>query len=621
MRNSRYFSFIAVMLCGLPAPAQQLGIEPVRASGNILVRPYEAADVPPVRLGNSDRLRSLLRAGNLYLTVQDAIALTLENNIDIEVSRYSASILEWNVERAQAGGALPGVPSGASQTASVASGQGVLGSQAAAGVSINGANGGTGGTANATVAQIGPVAQTLDPSLQESSTFSHRTIPQPNTIQTVVTSLIQNQRIYTASYQQGFLTGGSLNLSYNDHFLNENAPTDILNPSSSAALSFTLQQNLLQGRGVAVNSRNITVAKMNLAMSDLNFRDQITTSVVSVLNIYYALVAAAEDVTAKENTLSTAERFLDESRKRLELGALAQLDVTTAENQAATAREALINAQTTLLQNEVQLKSLISRTGAGEPLLSQARIIAVDHLTMPASDNLPSVKELAQKAITNRPDLMAEQQNIKVSEVSALGTKNGVLPQAQILASRSNAGLSGTQRTVDGQTANPYFAGGIGNAVGQIARQNFPTQNAAVFSRFPLHNDQAQADFGVDQLQLRQQSLTTAKDLNQAQVDVVNSVVAIQQARAGYEASLQNRTLQQQLLDAEQRKFELGASTSYNVIQQQRDLATAQSSELAALVKYQNARINLDQTTGSTLDTNHISLEDAKAGKVSTPKP
>src|ERR1039458_4334051 len=103
------------MLCGLRAPAQQLGIEPVRASGNILVRPYEAAQVPPVRLGNSDRLRSLLRAGNLYLTVQDAIALTLENNIDIEVSRYSASILEWNVERAQAGGALPGVPSRASQ--------------------------------------------------------------------------------------------------------------------------------------------------------------------------------------------------------------------------------------------------------------------------------------------------------------------------------------------------------------------------------------------------------------------------------------------------------------------------------------------------------------------------
>jgi outer membrane protein TolC len=604
---------VTLLIGALPALAQQTAIEPVRPSGNILIRPYEAATVPPVRLSNSDRIRSLLRAGNLYLTAQDAIALALDNNIDIEISRYDTSLLEWRLERAQAGGALPGVPSGATQASSVANGQGVLGSQAAAGVSINGANGGTGGTANVTVAQIGPVAQTLDPSLQESSTFSHRAIPQPDTVQTIVSTLIQNQRIYTGSYQQGFLTGGSLNLSYNDHFLNENAPTDLLNPSSSATLSFTVQQNLLQGLGVAVNARNITVAKMNLAMSDLNFRDQVTSTVVDVLNSYYALVAAVEDVNAKQNALSTAERFLEESRQRLELGALAQLDVTTAQNQAAVARQALIDSETNMRQQELQLKNLISRNGLGDPLIAATPIVPVDHLTIPASDNLPSVRELVQQALAHRPDLLVEQQNIKVSEVSALGTKNGVLPPVQALASRSNAGLEGTPRIAEGPTSNPYFVGGIGNALGQIARQNFPSENVAAFGRVPLHNGQAQADYGVDQLQLRQQNLTTAKDLNQAQVDIVNSVVALRQGRAAWDAAVQNRTLQEQLLDAEQKKFNLGASTSYNVIQQQRDLAAAQSAELAALVRYQTARTSLDQLTGATLEANHISLEQAKA--------
>jgi outer membrane protein TolC len=593
----------------MPALAQQLGIEPVRSSRNVLLRPYEAATVPPARLGNSARLGTLIRAGNLYLTAQDAIALALENSIDIEISRYNSPLLEWRLERARAGGALPGVPSGATQASSVASGQGVLGSQAAAGVSANGNNGNGGGTANATVAQIGPVTQTLDPSIQESTTFSHRSISQPDSVQTIVQNLIQNQRIYTASYQEGFLTGGSINLSYNDHFLNENAPTDVLNPSSSAALSFTLQQNLLQGFGIAVNNRNITVAKMNLALSDLNFRDQVTNTVVGVLGNYYALVAAVEDVAAKQNALIVAERFLRESRQRLELGALAQLDITTAENQAAVARQALSDSETNRSQQELQLKNLISRTGPGDSLIAATPIVPVDHLMIPASDDLPTVRELVQKALANRPGLLVEQQNVRISEVSALGTKNGVLPPLQVQASRSDAGLAGKARVAGGQTSNAYFVGGISDALGQIARQNFPTENAAVFGRFPLHNGQAQADYGVDQLQLRQQSLTTAKDVNQAQVDIVNSMVALQQARAAWDAAVQNRTLQEQLLDAEQKKFNLGASTSYNVVQQQRDLATAQSSELAALVRYQTARTSLDQLTGTTLEANHISLD------------
>ena len=168
-------------LCGLCSiallAAQEPTVEPVRSSA--FVRPY-LAPKSPGPAGKFRRLGSLIRAGMLYLTVQDAVALALENNLDIEVARYNPIIAEWQLERSRAGGALPGVPSGASQAGSVANGQGVAGSQAAAGVTT-GSSGVAGTSAtNATISQIGPISQTLDPIIQESTVFSHQTAPQAN---------------------------------------------------------------------------------------------------------------------------------------------------------------------------------------------------------------------------------------------------------------------------------------------------------------------------------------------------------------------------------------------------------------------------------------------------------
>ena len=274
------------------------------------MRPYLPAHVPPVRLMNSTRLRDLMRAGILYLTAQDAIALALEDNIDIEVARYNPSLSAWQLERAQAGGLLPGVPSGAAQAGSVATGQGVAGSQAAAGVTSTGASGATSTASNATISQIGPITQNLDPSIQEVSTFSHRTTPQFDVIQSIIPVLVSDSRAHTATYQQGFLAGGSVTVTYSDHYLNENAPTDVLNPSVAPNLSIAFQQNLLRGFGVAVNARTITVAKMNLNITDLNFRSQVIGTVAQVLNAYYALVADYEDIKAKQSALEAGPGFI-----------------------------------------------------------------------------------------------------------------------------------------------------------------------------------------------------------------------------------------------------------------------------------------------------------------------
>jgi outer membrane protein TolC len=336
--------------------------------------------------------------------------------------------------------------------------------------------------------------------------------------------------------------------------------------------------------------------------------------------LYYALSAGYEDIRAKSNAVEVAQKFYENSGLQERAGTLARLDVITAESQLATAQYDLVNSETTLRQQELQLKNLLSRRGIADPLLASVQIVPLDRIAVPETDEFPPVKDLVQTALANRSDLAAERLGITSSEISALGTKNGILPLLVGLVSESTVGLSGTpQLAVSSfgvQTSNPYFDGGIGTAVGQVLRRNFPTNRALGYFQAPLRNDQAQADYAIDQLQLRQSQIQLSKDLNQVAVDVSNYRVAMRQAGGRYRAAVQTRILQQQLLDAEQKKLAGGASTPFNVVQQQRDLVAAQSAEIAALVDFSNARVALEQTLGTTLEANHVSIAEAQAGKV-----
>jgi len=627
MTGSAVRRSLAAALC-LTCPAsiawsQQDGmatIAPTKASIPAIVRPYFAVDVPPLRLANSPRLSELVRAGTLYLTVQDAIALALENNIDIEVARYNPLIANWNVTRAEAGGALPGVPANSSQVGAAALGQGVAGSQAAAGIALPGSSAKAAQTSSTSIQQIGPVTQTLDPIIQETTTLSHTTNLLPVETLSGTATLVDYTRVNSATYQQGLLTGGAATVTYTDVFLKENAPTDLLNPSSAPSLSFSIQQGFLQGFGIAVNARFITVAKMNAAISDVAFQTQVTNVVYQVLNGYYNLEAADEDSKAKRNAAATAGTFLSNVKEQVKLGALAPSDTINAESQLVTSQQALVNAEATRQQQEVQLKNLLSRTGAADPVLSNARIEPVDHMTMPAQDEIPPIDELVKQALANRTDLITDRENEKTAMVSNLGTRNGVLPNAGVFASESQAGLAGVGHpiTFNGQTLgpNPAVVGGIGTALQQIFTIAYPTESIAGYYFAPLRNRQAQADFAIDQLSFRQTQLATQKENHQVEVDVLNYVIAVRQARAHYDAAVRNRILQEQLFSSEQKRFALGASIPYNVILQQRDLTAAQSTEVAALVAYNTARLALDRTTGALLSANHVSLAEARVGKL-----
>ena len=631
------------------AGAQQQSIDPERPRAPIIIRPYLAPYVPPIRLANSTRVHDLVRGGKLYLTAQDSIALALENNIDIEVARYNPIYNEWELERMEAGGALPGVPSGASQVGSVSSGQGVAGSQAAAGVSSSGGGSNGRGGPNATITQIGPVTPTLDPTFQNSWVASHISSPQSDPVQSLVNNLIQLTRSDITSASEGFITGGTATLSFHESYLNENAPTDVLNPSVAPYISLSVQHNFLQGFGKAVNSRNITVWKNTVQNSMNDFRTQVIAVVVNVLNVYYGLAADNDDVKAKESALTVAQQFYANNKKQVEIGTLAPLDVTTAEAQVASAQQDLVVSQTNLQEQQVQLKNVLSRNGVADPLLREVEIIPIDHIVVPDEDQLPPLKDLIAKALASRTDIAAERVTMQNAQTSTLGTANGVLPQLEGLASLRQNGIAGKAQYVPvGQAPSatagsaappgfaicpgtggtsrvpaelcevpdPYFVGGLGTAVGQVFRRNFPTEGAGAYFNAAIRNQTAQADFAIDQLQLRQEQLQFQKDSNQIVVDVSSQVTGLRQARVRYNAAVKNRVLEEQLLTAEQKKFGLGASTTFNVVQQQRDLATAQSTEVAALVAYSGARVALEQTLGTILDENHISVEEALAGRI-----
>ena len=610
----RSFTSLIASLCVL-ANAQESSVVVQKPDWPVIIRPWMPTSVPPSRMANSDRLRGMIRGGKLYLTVQDAIALAIENNLDLEVDRYGPTVAAWGLERAQAGGLLPGVTSGRSQVGQVASGQGVSGSQSSAGVS--GGGGGTGGGGGgATVSQIGPVTPNLDPVLRNTTLFSHQTSPQVNPVQSQTAALVDASRIYNTNLQQGFLTGGFVRLSANDSYLNENAPSDVLNPSVAPVVQLYFQHPLAAGFGVAVNSRFIRVAENGVRASGYTFRSELLNLVSTVLNLYWDLVSDTNDAKAKQNALDVSQKFLDDTKQQIQLGTLARVDAYRAESELATRKRELIISQAAVQQQENLLKNAISRNGLADPLLDSAQIVPVDSIQVPATDDLPPLRDLVARALANRPDLMVTKINQESAQASALGTANGVLPNVQVAGQVWNSGLAGRPNPDSPLTPSPEFLGDLGRAVGEIFRADYKNEAAVGYVAVSIHNRVAQGDYGVDQLTMRQSDLAVVRERNQLVVDISNYVVGLRQARARYSVAKDATALQKELLEKEQQKFSLGGSTLNDLITAQRAFADAQSVEVAALGTYSRARVSLDQVLGQTLEVNHVSVGEALAGKV-----
>ena len=618
-RRKPYSQVVCVSLAALlvqsAAAQSEIRVDPPQGGIPVLswlARPYRQRSVPPVNLSNSSRLNSLIRAGVLYLTASDVVALSIENNLDIEVQRYGPLLAKEVLLRAQGGGALRSVGLGVAAGPQSVSLQGV--SVNATGAPSAAAGVGSGG---GIVTQLGPSIPGLDPTVFAFAQFNHATTPQSNTFLTGTPELIQSSQSIQAVYQQSFDFGLSAQLTYLQQRVHNNSFLYSLNPYLSGDLDLQVTQNLLQGFGSAVNGRNIRVQKNNVKFTDLQFKQQVITTVSAVLNLYWDLVAFRQDYQSRQRELQTAQQLLDDNRKQVQAGALAPIEVTRADAGVATAQQDMLVSQTNLLQQETILKNALSRRGVMEASLMEVRVIPLDTLTVPAAEQNTPADQLVSQALATRVEVQQGQLNIDSNKMNLIGIKNSLKPTLQAFGELTNNALAGDLTTLGALApAYGYLAGGYGNFLAQIFRRNYPNYSAGISLNIPLRNRAAQADYVTSELELRQNELNLQKTQSQVKVDVQNAVIGLQQARARYDAAARARTLQEQTLSGDQERYSLGATTSYQVLQDQRDLANAVTTEVEALANYTHARIALDQALGTTLENNHITIDEAKKGRI-----
>jgi outer membrane protein len=587
--------------------------------------PYRPRAVPPPTLGNSSRLDSLLRGGNLYLSLQDTIALALENNLDIAIQRYGPQIADAQVMQAEAGGFARGVSTSIAAGPSSAS---VSSSGTTPGTNQNAASVASIGTSSAVAGSVlqssGPTIPNLDPVLVGGLSWAHLTSPQSSAFVTGTNFLVQKQDLSSVGIQKGFLTGTIVNLGLNNSSVTSNSLRNDFNPATNASLGITLTQHLLQGFGPAVNSRQIRIAKNNREVSDLTFKLQVQTTVAAVMQLYWQLVAFNENVRVAREAVAAAQRLYADNQKQVEVGTMAPIEVTRAEAQIAAGEQQQTIAETAVLQQETILKTALSRTGVASPSVSSARIIPTDPINISDTEPITPIQDLTAMAISSRPELAQSRIQIQNQGLTIKGSKNSLLPTLDAVANLSNNALAGEPSTLPPppgtvHSNNPFFVGGYGQVLTQLFQRNFPNYSLGFNLNIPIRNRSAQAQMINDELTLRQQQLGLQRLENQVRVDVQNALIGLTQARAQYKSAAKASQLQAQTLDAEQKKLALGASTIYNVIQDQQALTAAQSAEVAARAAYVRAKVELDRATGQVLTNNNISLDEAFRGVVSRP--
>jgi len=600
---------LAILSAAGQLPAQQPFVEKPMAP--VVWRPYKNPKIPDVTLNNSSRLHSLMRAGRLYLTLQDAIDLAIENNLDLQVDRYGPLNAEWNLARQEAGGPLRGVTSGNTVINTVTSGQGVAGAVQAAGLNQN-VNTGNNNAGNGTISQIGPITPNLDPVFQNTTAFAHQTQPQQNLTVSRTSALVNTSHVYQSQVQQGLLTGGNVRLTMNESFLEQNAPTNSLNPSVAPSAQIRVQHSLLNGFGPAVNSRFIRIARKTLVGSNVTFRSQLNVLVQTVVNLYWDIASASEDMRARQAALQVSQKFFEDTQRRIDLGAIARVDIYRAQADLSSRKQDVAIALQTASQQATQMKNLISR--APDPMLDAAEIVTLDRIEVPPTDDLPPLRELVTKALANRPDVELDKINNEASEISSIGTTNNLLPTLQALVSTTNVGLAGDPNP--GRTPAANRIGGYGTGLGQIFKHDYTSRQAQVVFVGTFGNHSAQGDYGIDQLSLRQSDLVERRNRNDMVVQISNQMIAVRQARSRYASTVATRELQTDLLEKERQKFALGSSTVDLVIAAERTLSASHYAEIAALTAFSRARVALDQVLGLTLESNHVSIDEALKGKV-----
>jgi len=593
---------------------------------------YQARPVPPVSFQNSGRLDSLMRAGQIYLSAPDAIALALENNLDIELQRDLPRIAGTDVQRARGGGLLRGLSLLINEPAPGIGGpSGPLLTNLTAGstpsplvntnfsdlalISEQQNNLSVVGT---TPLANGPPIPQFDPSISGVLNWAHQSTPEDSTVLTGISNwLVGGNTNGNIGLQQGFSPGTQVSVNFDNNRFTNNTTRYTFNPTIISSLGVTITQPLMRGFGIDLNRRFIRIAKNSQKVADLVFRQQVIDTIAGVTRLYTDLVSLNEDVKVKRETLRLAQRLYDDNKEKVDQGTLAPIEVTRALAQVAASRQALISAEGLVRQQELIVLTALTRRGLANSTISEAHIVPTDSMTVPEKEPVEPLQDLVSDGLKNRPDLAQAGIQVENSQISLKGSLNAVRPQIDLVGTMQNGGLAGDPNLLAGGT--PAVGGGYGSALGQVFRRDFPTYGVGVQLTLPLRNRVAQADAVRDELQLRQSQVRRQQLEDQVRLEVADAQVSLQQARAAYEATVQSRVLQEQSVQVEQQKFGVGLSTNFLVIQYQTYLAQARSTEVASKGAYAKARIALERATGRILETNHVSIDEAYQGRVSRP--
>lgn len=592
---------------------------------------------------DSTRVHDLIRDGQLYLSLQDAIALALENNLDLELERYGRRMAATDTYRAQGGGTVRGVPltvneapaglggpSGSPLLTTAATG---TTPQTVVSVTVTDSGFIAEGENNLGVTGTfpfagGPVIPLFDPLLSGQLQGQHSSTPEASTFSTGSTDLSANSFTGNFGYLQGFSTGATVSAAFQNLYQSENSLSNLIQPYSLSSLGVTVTQPLLRGFGADVNRRFIHIAKNSEKISDYVFQQQAISTVFGVIRLYDDLVSLIADQRVKQDTLATAQRLLEDNQNKVDQGTLAPIEATRAQAQVASARQDLINSEGYVRQQELILKNVITRNWGDDPTVHDAKIVPTDTLTI---EPLPkqSPAEIVALALQNRPEYQAAKLQLANTEISLKGTKNELRPELDLVGSAQSSGLAGAMNSslspaVAAGLAGPYpgVGGNYGTVLDQIVRAKYPSVSVGINLTLPIRNRVAQADVARDELQVRQTQVRLKQLENQIRNEVEDALIALQRTLAAYEAATLTTKLQEQSLEIEQEKFDVGLSTNFLVIQYQGYLAQARSTAVAALDAYAKARDQYERSIGLTLNVHNVSIDEAMKGvlqRVSTP--
>jgi outer membrane protein TolC len=556
--------------------------------------------MPALGLDNSKRIEDLISSGRLRLSLSDALALAIENNLDIAVQRFIHPVAEADVLRTSSGQAARGVP-GALLPSGLSQGALGVGVNQAAGVGGVGAAGGiSGGGGSVSVPQVG----TFDPAVSINSSWDRTVAPLNSTVVAGVPQVTVSSAATSVTYTQLLSQGSSFTFGVNGIAQNSTQHSLLFNPAVVSRLALGFNQPLLNGFGSVPNQRFLIVARNNLQISDQLFREQITSTIVQIEDAYWDLAAARQAIASAQSALDAARQLVQDTRTRVQFGTAAPLDVIGTEAAAASAERDRIIAETTFQQQEAQLKTLLTKRP--DPRLDAADIDTTDVLPDPSGRPLPDLSAALRSAMSHRPELAVADKGLENQDVTVQFTRNGLLPNVSAFALYAGAGLTGDV---------PPATDGVGGALLQSFNASFPEYAAGISATIPIRNRSAQADNLRARLEAQQLGVQEQRSRQQIGLEVRQAVISLTQGLAQIEASREAVRLAQETVNAEREKLTVGVSNAYDVILRERDLLAARQTELATTATYAKALVDFDRATGLTLEQNGILLSDALEGE------